>query len=393
MVLNKRGIYMQQTLQSNEILEKLLEKAKKTSFEFNTIPVEGYELVLHAKEKRSGLSAIIAIHNTSLGFALGGTRIQPYSSLEEALVDVLRLSKGMTYKSSTAQTGLGGGKSVIILDPDAKNKPDVLRAFGEVVNMLGGLYVCAEDMGCTVKDVAIIAEKTPFVTGLDHDKSSGNPSPFTAWGTFRGIQASLSHLYGSDSVEGKKVAIQGLGSVGMKLCEYLFWHGAELIVSDINEESLAQAKALYGALVVDTKKIYEAECDVFAPCAKGGILNDMTIPSLHPRCKIIAGAANNQLNCSLNADQLKKKGILYAPDFVINAGGLCNVTNEISKEGYNPKIARNKTDSIYNTLKDIYKIAKANNQSTDKAAIELAEYRVKYGIGRREEAPCFHHKN
>lgn len=383
---------MTQTLQSNKVFEKLLEKAKQTSFELNSIPIKGYELVLQVKEKKSGLLAIIAIHNTSLGFALGGTRIQPYSSLEKALVDVLRLSRGMTYKSSIVQAGLGGGKSVIILDPKAKNKKEVLLAFGECINLLGGLYVCAEDMGCTVDDVATIAEKTPYVTGLDHNKSSGNPSPFTAWGTFKGIQASLFHLYGSDNLEGKKIAIQGLGSVGMKLSEYLFWHGAELIVSDINENSLSQAVALYGAKVVDPKDIYQVECDVFAPCAMGGILNEMTIPSLHPRCKIVAGAANNQLYCDSNADQLRKRGILYAPDFVINAGGLVNVTNEISKEGYNPKIARNKTDSIYNTLIDIFTIAKANGQSTQQAALDLAEYRVRYGIGRRTEPPCFHHK-
>lgn len=381
---------MLQLLEKKELFEKLLEKANKTSFEYNKIPVPGYELVLEIKEKKSGLHAIIAIHNTFLGFALGGTRIQNYPSFEKALEDVLRLSKGMTYKSAIAQTGLGGGKSVILLDPNAPNKKEVLSAFGSAVDHLEGLYVCAEDMGCSTKDVAVIAEKTPYVTGLIHDKSSGNPSPFTAWGTFKGIQACLFHKFGSSSLEGKKIAIQGLGSVGKVLCEYLFWHGAELIVSDINQDSVNEMVKKYGATAVDAKDIYQVECDVLSPCAMGGILNEMTIPSL--RCSIVAGAANNQLYCNSNADQLMKKGILYAPDFVINAGGLYNVAEEISEEGYLPKIARNKTDSIYNTLLDIFEIAETNHQSTHQASMELAEYRIKYGIGQREKAACFHHK-
>lgn len=381
---------MTQTLEKKKIFERLLEKANQTSFDYKKIPIDGYELVLEIKEKKSGLHAIIAIHNTSLGFTLGGIRIQDYASFDKALEDVLRLSKGMTYKSAIAQTGLGGGKSVILLDPNAPNRRQVLLAFAEAVDHLEGLYVCAEDMGCTTKDVAIIAEITPYVTGLIHDKSSGNPSPFTAWGTFRGIQACLFHNYGTTSLEGKKVAVQGLGSVGKVLCELLFWHGAEIIVSDINQDSIDEAVRQYGAKVVDPESIYKVECDVFAPCAMGGIINEMTIPLL--KCKIVAGAANNQLYCSSNADQLKARGILYAPDFVINAGGLYNVTEEISQEGYNPKITRNKTDGIYNTLLDLFKVAEMHNQSTHQASVDLAEYRIKYGIGQREKAPCFHHK-
>lgn len=377
-----------QTIENQGILGKLLEKAKGTEFTYEQIPVNGYELVLRIREKRSGLDAIVSIHNTSLGPALGGTRIHPYKSFEKALEDVLRLSKGMTYKSSIAQVGLGGGKSVIIADPMATNKRELLLAFGEAVNQLNGLYVCAEDVGCSTEDVKVIAEKTPFVTGLIHEKSSGNPSPFTAWGTFRGIQASLFHLYGTSSLEGKKVLVQGVGSVGEILCDLLYWHGAELIISDVNKLRLNQVAKKYGAMVANPDRIYQVDCDVFVPCAMGGILNEMTIPSL--RCKIIAGAANNQLYCNDNAEQLRKKGILYAPDFVINAGGLYNVTEEVSSLGYDPKIARKKTNEIYNTLLVIFDIAKANDLSTHRAAMDLSDYRVKYGISKRETPLSFH---
>jgi len=379
-----------QTLEKQELLEKLLEKANKTQFDFREISVNSYEKVLRIREEKTGLDAIISLHSTALGPTLGGTRIQSYSSFEKALEDVLRLSQGMTYKSAVAQVGFGGGKSVIFLNDKVKKTRELLLAFGEAVDLLEGLYICAKDMGCDQDDLSVIAEKTPYIVGLSHEKSSGNPSPYTAWGTFRGVQAALSHLYGSDSLEGKKVVVQGLGSVGEVLCDLLYWHGAELIISDPSSEKTTKIAKKYGASVVSVDRIYQVECDIFCPCAMGGILNEMTIPSL--RCKIVAGAANNQLYCNSNADQLRKKGILYAPDFVINSGGLINVACEVEKEGYEPKKARNKTDGIYNTLRSIFDIADQNNQSTHQAAMDLAYYRIKYEIGKREENPHFHHK-
>lgn len=376
------------TLEKEQIFEQILQK-QETNFKFERILVRDYELVLSIKESKSNLNAIVSIHNSSLGPALGGTRISPYPTFEKALEDVLRLSKAMTYKAAIADVGLGGGKSVIIADPNASNKKELLLAFGQALNHLNGLYICAEDMGCTLDDVMTIAQKTPYVTGLSHEKSSGDPGCYTAWGTFRSIQAVLNNIYGSDSLEGKKIAIQGLGNVGMYLVDYLFWNGAELILTDIDEKKLKKFAHKYGAKTVDPEKIYQVECDIFAPCARGAILNEMTIPSL--RCRAVCGAANNQLFCNNNADQLQARNILYAPDFVVNAGGLLNVTQELENEGYVPKNPRDKSHRIYNTLSTIFEIAKSNKISPYQAAVQLADYRLKYLIGKRENKLIFHH--
>jgi len=351
--------------------------------------INGYEQVVKVTDKDSGLNAIIAIHSTAMGPALGGIRIQPYASFSDALEDVLRLSKGMTYKSSLVEVGLGGGKAVIIADPKKQKTPEMLLALGRAIEQLGGAYICAEDVGCTTEDVRIVRRATKFVVGLPHTKSSGDPGPFTAWGTFRGIQATLKHLFGSDCVEGRTIAIQGLGNVGMNLADFLFWAGANLILSDIDTVKLEKAAVKYGARTVPSDQILFVECDVLAPCALGGILNDHTIPKL--RCKAIAGAANNQLLTPAHGDMLHNRNIPYAPDFVINVGGILNVAAELEEEGYRPSVSRSKVHRIYDTLTAIYEIAGRNKESTHKAAIALADYRIKYSLGKRVFPPTFHH--
>lgn len=362
---------------------------KKTNLQLEKLPIFGYEAVWKVTEEVSGLKAIIAIHNTQLGPALGGTRILEYSSFEEALTDVLRLSKGMTYKSAIAEVGYGGGKSVILLPSAKKNKEELLLAFSQAVEQLQGKYICAEDMGCSVEDIAIIQRNTKYVVGAPHEKSSGDPSPFTAWGTFRGIQSVMQKLYGTDSLQGKKIAVQGLGNVGCHLLDFLFWAGASLILSDIQEEKAKRLARKYGAEVVSVEEILQVECDVLSPCARGGVINEMTLPHFH--CKAIAGCANNQLQKEQQAEHLQMRGILYAPDFVINAGGLLNVAAELEEDGYDPKVPREKVHNIYDNLLGIYEIAEKNQISTQAAANALAEYRIRYGIGKRVNSPIFHH--
>lgn len=380
---------------SNQLLENpkkrlasLIQEAQKT-LQFEKIVVKGYERVVKVTDKKAGLTAIIAIHNTMLGPALGGTRIQPYASFEAALEDALRLSKGMTYKSAIAEVGFGGGKSVIIADPKKQKTPEMLMAFGAAVEKLGGMYICAEDMGCTTDDVKTIRKATKYVVGLSHSKSSGDPGPFTAWGTFRGIQSVVKRLYNTDNLEGKRVAVQGLGNVGSHLIDHLFWAGAELILTDTDSVKLQRLAAKYNAKTVPVDQILKVECDVLAPCAAGGIINDQTIPDF--RCKAIAGCANNQLMRDFHAQALKDRGILYAPDFVINAGGLLNVAEELEDAGYNPSVPRYKIHHIYDTLLAIYEIADKNQESTHNAALSLADYRIKYAISKRVIPPTFHH--
>ncbi len=355
------------------------------------IPVQSHEKVIKVTDKASGLIAIIAIHNTLLGPALGGTRIFPYATFQDALNDVLRLSQGMTYKSAIAECAWGGGKSVIISTPKKKITEEQLLAFGAALNTLKGAYIAAEDVGCTLDDLRVISTVSPYLVGIPNEKSSGDPCPYTAWGTFRGIQAVLKKIYQSDSVAGRLIAIQGVGSVGEKLAHLLFWHGAKLIISDINQEKVERLARLYNATWVSPDKIHKVECDVFAPCALGAALNPKTIPEL--RCRAVAGCANNQLLTDNDGVHLMRRGILYAPDFVINAGGLINVTHETFEEGYNPHAARNRVDKIYDQLMLIFDIATKNNCSTQQAVMTLAEYRLKYGIGKRSEPVHLHHAN
>lgn len=370
----------------SQVLESV---AVDSSLSIEKLSIDGYEQVVKVTDQNSGLNAIIAIHSTTLGPALGGIRIQPYTSFSAALEDVLRLAKGMTHKSSLVEVGLGGGKAVVIADPKKQKTPEMLIALGKAVDHLGGAYICAEDVGCTTEDVKIVRQATRFVVGLPHEKSSGDPGPFTAWGTFRGIQATLKKLYGSDSIQGRTIAVQGLGNVGMNLADFLFWAGADLILSDIDQVKLEKAALKYGAKTLPSDQILFAECDVLSPCALGGIFNDYTIPKL--RCKAIAGAANNQLLTPAHGDMLRKRNIPYAPDFVINVGGILNVAAELEEEGYKPSASQAQVHRIYDTLLAIYEIADKNNESTHNAAISLSEYRIKYGLGKRVNPPTFHH--
>ena len=359
------------------------------ALELEEIFVQGYEKVVKITNKAVGLQAIICIHSTSMGPALGGTRIFPYPTFEAALNDVMRLSKGMTYKSAISESGWGGGKSVIIADPKKNKTKELLQAFGQAVDKLHGEYICAEDVGCTPEDILTISQVTPYVVGMIHSKSSGNPSPFTAWGTYRGIQSVLKKMTSSDSVENRTIAIQGLGSVGCELAKCLFWAGAKLIVSDIDADKCRSIAELTGATIVSPSDILKVECDVLSPCAMGGGINEQTIP--HLKCKAIAGCANNQLLKDSHAYELLARGVLYAPDFLINAGGLINVSQELEPNGYNPVISRNKVHRIYDQLMLIYDIAEQNHFSTHRAAVSLADYRLKYRIGKRIEPACFHH--
>lgn len=363
---------------------------KKPQIKIVPVAVPGYHKVLRGTDEKSGLDAIIAIHDiTMCRAALGGTRIFPYATFDEALTDATRLAKGMTYKSVASQSGWGGAKSVIIANPKKEKTKELLIAFAHFVDSLKGEYICAEDSGCTLDDIGLIAQHTPYVVGIHHEKGSGNPSPFTAWGVFRGIQAALREVSGSDLVAGKTVAIQGLGSVGYELCKILFWHGASLIVTDIDREKVEQAEREFSAQGVAPNEIFGVACDVFSPCALGAIINPDTIKRL--RCKAIAGASNNQLLTDKEGEQLHRMGILYTPDFVINGGGLINVTEEAAELGYDPQTAQNKTDKIYDQLKLIFTIAKENGISPLKAVMRLVDYRLQYGIGKREGPIYMHH--
>lgn len=334
-----------------------------------------YEQVVFCQDKHSGLKAIIGIHDTTLGPALGGTRIWDYKSEEEALIDVLRLSRGMTYKNAAAGLNLGGGKAVIIGDPEKIKSEELFRSFGRFVEGLGGRYITAEDMNAGTKDMAYINEETDHVVGLEG--KSGNPSPVTSFGVFKGILAAVEEVYGSQDLKGKKVAVQGLGAVGYGVCEYLHDAGAELFVTDIRKESIERVVNDFGATSVDPDEIYEVDCDIFAPCAMGAIINDFTIDKL--KCKIVAGSANNQLAEEKHGDMLREKDILYVPDYVINSGGVINVYEEL--KGYNKERAMNRAAGIYDSVKKIIEISKREDIPTYKAADRMAEERIA-GIGR-----------
>lgn len=347
------------------------------------LPIPGYEKVIEGTCAKTGLHCLIAIHDTTLGPTLGGIRMYPYASKDEALVDVLRLAEGMTYKTAIAKGGTGGGKAVIIADPKKDKTDELLLAFAEVLNSLEGMYIAAEDVGTTTRDVEVIRQVSPYVVGLPLHAGSGDPSPFTAWGVYRGIQAVCHTLFGTTQVAGKKVAIQGLGKVGAKLAEFLFWHGAHLVLTDVDRQVASHLGKLYGADVVSPEEILEVECDILSPSAMGAIVNEQTIP--HLRCKAIAGCANNQLKTKEDAVRLQERGILYAPDFVINAGGLINAVQEINKEGYEAKKALSLVNHIQDSLQAIFETAKREEKLTVDVAYEMARYNITHGIGKRKE--------
>jgi leucine dehydrogenase len=341
---------------------------------FDQIHEAHHEQVVFCHDAESGLDSIIAIHDTTLGPALGGTRMWPYRSTHEALIDVLRLSEGMTYKAAVAELELGGGKAVIIGDSRRDKTPELLRAHGRFVDTLGGRYITAEDVGIGVEDMEYVYEETRHVTGIrSSPQGSGDPSPVTAYGVYNGIKASCLKKLGSDQMQGVRVAVQGAGHVGYYLCENLAADGAVISITDIDEERVQKAVEDFGAAPVDPDEIYDVDCDVFAPCALGAIINDATLRRL--RCQIVAGGANNQLAEDRHGDALDAKGILYAPDYVINAGGLINVYGEIV--GYGLETAKEKARGIYGTLLSIYDIAAEEGIPTYRAADRLARERIR----------------
>lgn len=352
------------------------------------VPVKGFKKVIEATDPETNLHCIIAIHSTSLGPSLGGTRIFPYASTKEAFDDVLLLAQAMTLKSAIAELGIGGGKSVIIADPYKQKNEKLLLSFAEVVDSLQGEYIAAEDFGSDPKDMAIIRRKTPFVAALPTQSSSGDPSRFTAWGVFRGIQAVAKKLWGSPSLEGKKILVQGLGHVGSKLAHILFWEGAQLVLCEPNLPLLHDHAAQLGAKTIGLNDYHNFECDIFAPCALGGVITEAIVP--HLRCQAIAGGANNQLSSPVVDEMLKERNILYAPDFVINAGGLINATAEFNNAGYDAVASRDKVNSIYQILLKLFEQADRENKPTGKVANAIAEYNLKHLVGQRKKPINFH---
>lgn len=344
---------------------------------FDYLGKYGYEQLVFCHDKTSGLKAIIAIHNTTLGPALGGTRMWNYENEEDAILDVLRLSRGMSYKAAAAGLNLGGGKAVIIGDAKKDKTEEMWRAFGRFVQSLNGRYITAEDVGTTVQDMDYVNLETDFVTGVSAKGSSGDPSPKTALGVFRGLLAAAHEVWGSDDINGKTVAVQGVGHVGYYLCQHLHNAGAKLVICDIDQDSINRAVKEFGAEVVKPDAIYDVKCDIYSPCALGAVINDKTIDRL--TCKVVAGAANNVLAEDRHGDLLQKKGIIYAPDYVINAGGLMNVADELN--GYNEERAIEKVKTIYNNIAKVIAISKRDNIPTYKAADRMAEERIEK-IGR-----------
>ncbi|UPM55745.1 Leu/Phe/Val dehydrogenase [Gottfriedia acidiceleris] len=340
---------------------------------FKYLETYDYEQVVFCQDKESGLKAIIAIHDTTLGPALGGTRMWTYETEEAAIEDALRLAKGMTYKNAAAGLNLGGGKTVIIGDPRKDKNEAMFRAFGRYIQGLNGRYITAEDVGTTVADMDLIREETDFVTGISPSfGSSGNPSPVTAYGVYRGMKAAAKEAFGTDSLEGKVIAVQGVGNVAFNLCRYLHEEGAKLIVTDINKESVQRAVEEFGATAVDPDDIYSVECDIYAPCALGATINDKTIPQI--KARVIAGAANNQLKETRHGDLIHELGIVYAPDYVINAGGVINVADELY--GYNRERAMKKVEGVYDNIAKVIEISKRDGIPTYLAADRLAEERI-----------------
>lgn len=340
---------------------------------FDHIIEHDHEQVVLCSDKESGLKAIIAIHDTTLGPALGGTRMWTYASNADAVNDALRLSRGMTYKAAVAGLNLGGGKAVIIGNPHEDKSEALFRAYGRYVEGVGGRYITAEDVGTSVRDMEWVRMETEFVTGVGGKGGSGDPSPFTAYGTYCGIKAAAKYQRGNDSLKDVKIALQGAGHVAWYLAEYLHKEGAKLFVSDIYEDKAKQIVAATGAEFVAPEEIYDVDCDVFSPAALGGIINDATIDRL--KCSIVAGAANNQLaEEEKHGEMLRKKGILYAPDYVINAGGLMNVASEI--DGYDEEKTHRKAEGIYETLLTIFERAAADETATYIASDRIAEERI-----------------
>lgn len=337
---------------------------------FDTISEMGHEQVVICHDPSAGYRGIIAVHSTVLGPALGGTRFWQYESDDAAITDALRLSRGMTYKNAVAGLNLGGGKAVIIGNNKTMNREMIFRAHGRFVESLGGRYVTAEDVGTSTMDMDYVHMETDYVTGLAG--RSGDPSPVTAHGVFRAIQASSMYRWGSDDLADKTIAIQGCGNVGFYLARQLHEAGARLVVSDIDHERVRRVVEATGARVAGADDIYSVKADIFAPCALGGIINDETIPKL--QVEIVAGGANNQLLEERHGVALEERDIVYAPDYVANAGGVINVYSELA--GWDATRSLRKADEIYHTVLGVFEIAKADRIPTYEAADRLAERRL-----------------
>ena len=334
----------------------------------------GHEQLSVYTDAGVGLRAFIAIHDTTLGPALGGVRVWPHATEEEATLDVLRLARAMTYKSAAAGLSFGGGKALILADPHTDKSEALMRAFGRFVDTLGGRYITTEDVGMSMLDLEWIAEETTHVTGLPVSRGgSGDTSNMTGFGILQGIKACAKEDWGSESLEGRVVAIQGFGKVADALTHHLVEEQARLIVTDINEEALEHAREHEGIEIVGPEEIYDVASDIFSPCALGGVLNGETIPRL--KCKVVCGGANNQLLTEEDADALERRGILYAPDYIVNAGGVINISCEVEAE-YSEEAAVEKTTRIYETMERVIHTARTQGITTARAADRLAEERI-----------------
>ena len=344
---------------------------------FESVVEQGHETVVLCHDRASGMRAIIALHDTTLGPGLGGTRFRPYASEEEALTDVLRLSRGMTYKNAAAGLDLGGGKAVLLGDPRTDRTPALLEAYGRAVHRLGGAYLTAEDVGTTQADMDVIKAVTPYVTGATG--GSGDPSPATAWGVFHAIRATLAFLGdgdgdGGDRLDGRTVVVVGVGKVGGALAGHLVEAGAKVTVSDVDVARVADLGRRLGVAIVGPDEAHRVPCDVLSPCALGAGLNERTIPEL--ACRAVVGAANNQLAEPEDAVRLAEAGVLYAPDFVVNAGGVINIAEELRPEGYAPGRARLAVERIAGNLTRVLEVARDEAITTELAAERVAERRI-----------------
>lgn len=346
---------------------------KPTNLVFNNPSFKDHEQIVFCQDEETGLKAIIGIHSTVLGPALGGTRMWHYENEYDALVDVMRLSRGMTYKAAISDLALGGGKAVIIGDARKHKTDELMLKFGEFVDSLSGRYITAEDVGISPRDMVLVKQKTDHVTGIPESMGgAGDPSPVTAYGVFMGMKAAAKYAYGSDDLAGKRVLVQGVGHVGETVVKHLAESGAEILINDIYEDTLDHVAATYGAQIV-RDNIYNQDIDIYSPCALGATVNDETIERLN--CKVIAGAANNQLaDENRHGKRLQERGIVYAPDFLINAGGLINVNSEIVN--YSRDEVFKRTENIYNTTLSILTKAEQDEITTHEAALSVAKERV-----------------
>jgi len=351
-----------------------IKELQKVDPVFGQMSFNDHEQIVFCNDKDTGLKAIIGIHNSVMGPALGGTRMFNYANEWEALNDVLRLSRGMTYKAAITGLNIGGGKAVIIGDAKTQKTPELMRKFGEFVHSLSGRYITAEDVGMETSDMDLVRDVTPYVTGISEERGgSGNPSPVTAFGVYMGMKAAAKQQFGSEKLEGKKILVQGIGHVGEALVDYLTKENAKVFIADINEEKLYEVASKYNAQIVTGDDLYSADVDIYAPCAMGATINDTTVYKI--KAKVIAGAANNQLaNENTHGAILQQRGILYAPDFLINAGGIINVYAELAH--YNKAEIMRKTENIYNTTLEIFEYAVVNGITTHQAALSIAQNRI-----------------